>query len=306
MHDALIEEIIKERKERKPFSLERTPPEQETRDFYMSRFADHVSAALKPQVDAMRYRAEVSDTGSQSLSTSRELGGLLTEVQLRNHFAERLRVELDRPMMPLEFTVPSGTSTFSPPYDEEWQIGGGVAFGASQNGRFDSISKPHEESNAGVGFYLSSNSNVDTVVAITPLGSYRWSWFGSGDLPSLESRGGLGYTVYKEGQEEPLGMNTATLFSVSGVWGSNYGGEGSGKLEKAVSLTSDEEPFAFRLFPVGLRMRPDHKYLIQVWVWQTLVPGPTGDGPVLDPPFLGILNVEMPFVEVATDVQILW
>ena len=120
MYDALIEEIMKERK---PFTLERSVPEQETRDLHISLLAEHVTSTLKPQVDEMRDRAEVSDISSQPLSTAREVGGLWTEFQRRNHYSERLRAELDRPMQLREFTVPSGSRVFGPPYDKEWQTG---------------------------------------------------------------------------------------------------------------------------------------------------------------------------------------
>ena len=149
------------------------------------------------------------------------------------------------------------------------------------------------ESNAGVGFYLSSNEPLS--VAITPKGSYDFSWLATGDQPSLQSRGGLGMAVYVNTENQPAQSRQVTLWRLSGVAGVISGDQGSGQLQDAASLPVGGGFGPVRLFPVYIDMHPGSRYLVWVWSWQILLSAPPSGG---DKSFIVFFSVKMPFVAV--------
>jgi hypothetical protein len=196
-----------------------------------------------------------------------------------------LRGELDEPIKKRDFTVPSGSQVFGPPYDREWEAGSGV--GSHLDGTF-STSSSRGDSVAGVGFYLSSPEPL--LANVTPGGDFSFIWRAFADLPLLQSRGGLGVQVYANGIR--LLILEATLWSLSGVM-SGAPNTGTGQIADAVAIPASGIFGPTTLGPIGLLMDPGTTYVFWVYCWQTMLP--QGDS---DNPFLAALQVKMPFVTV--------
>ncbi len=280
-----MEALIKEKMmERKFFGLDRTVPTEEAKDLHTSLFEDHVATSLQRQLGEMPPEVEGLVAASQPLSTLRDFGGLQTKVQLRYHLLEKLYVALNQPMKLLDFTVQTGSRVIGTPYDLEWGTGCGIAFGSRFDGKLSLFGCSGSDTVA-VGFYLSSPERLSA--AITPMGSYDFSWAAFQDIPSLRSRGGLGITVYVNENPQPILSRQALLWSTSGA--TLLSGEtGTGRIEDA-SSPSGLGPV--RLAPIYLDTGPDLRYLVWVYCWQVnQIP--------TDSSFISIITMNMPFVNV--------
>lgn len=177
----------------------------------------------------------------------------------------------------------------APPYDDDWSIGSGIGIFSRTDGRFFAVGTD-DESAAGIAFNLSSPEKL--LMAITPLGTYQWSWFATQNLPNLRSRGGLAVTVYLNGNPQPVLSRRAVLWSLSGVYGgtSRFSGkQASGRIADAASPAWGLGPV--RLAPIHLETGPGLNY--QVWIWCWIVEtGSSGN------PFMSNIGVNVPLVVV--------
>jgi hypothetical protein len=191
-------------------------------------------------------------------------------------------------MIPLQYIVPRGSHVLGTPYDREWQTGGGIAWGARHDGKATTFGV-NGFSAAGVGFYLSTSSDVPLMASVTPEGFYNYNWSSFEDMPFLRSSGGIGLTVYTNEEPNPSMSLKPTLWSLSGVTRFT-GDKGQGRIADASSIY--QGPFGpIRLAPILLNMTPGVRYLIWVWCWQTLQTRESS-------PFISFMSMEMPFVSV--------
>jgi len=187
-----------------------------------------------------------------------------------------------------DLVINAGSTIYAPPYDHEWNIGSGLAFGAKADGKFLTVQpKAGETSGAGVGLILQSPSLLDA--SIRPQGTYKASVLSvENQPPGSWSAGGLGLTIYKGTNQAPEISRIATLWSVANM--AQWSGENlEGLIADATSLSPVGLWFPYRLTDFTLRMEPNIPYLVWVWTWQTdNVPENTG--------FLAMMSVTMPAV----------
>ena len=233
-------------------------------------------------MDADTRLEAVATTSSGSLQ---DFGGLETREQLESHLVERLSLETLGPQTTFDLTVQTGTRVFGPPYDEDWSEGNGMGVFARFDGRAFTISKNNAFSAAGIGFYLTTTETV--LAAITPQGTYDWNWGAFADLPSARSRGGMGLTIFTDGQQQPTLSHQPVLWSVSGMTALS-GEKGSGRIADAASpaFGLGTVPLA----PALVQMVPGSIYLVWVWSWQ--IARETGG------PFIAFSSFSMPFVTI--------
>ncbi len=264
--------------DRKIFALDRAVPEQGVRTEHEALAAEHISRGLRRELE--RLQADLDPNEPVTEGASR-----WTEAQLRSYASERLRLEMADARKHFEITVPGGSRIFGPPYDAEWQEGGGQAFGSRIDGTLITVSTPGFSA-AGVGFYLSAPEPY--LAAVTPQGNYEWNWASFADLPWLRSRGGLGLAVYVDGEPQPAVSRQAQLWSVSGV-SVFSGAQGSGRIADAASPAFGFGPVP--LAPVLIQMVPGSRYLVWVWGWQvTTADSASG--------FIAFSKLKMPLVTV--------
>jgi hypothetical protein len=274
-------------KEPKSVVLQRKPAARAQRG-HVDLLTDHVTAFLKTQLDEMTPASARAERLDRATSTERDFAGFESRARLNDHLVERVTGDLSQPMHVLSYTVPLGNQVLGPPYDVEWQAGGGLAFGGRLDGKAITISSPGFSA-AAIGFFLSSTEPA--LAAITPMGTYDWSWFSAKTSPALRSRGGLAVTTYVVSENPPPERTLwAQLWSVNGVaqWS---GSKGGGALADVSSPSSG--PFGpMRIFPVFANLGPGVQYLIWVWCWQIT------DGETPDDAFLAFLRMKMDFVAV--------
>ena len=262
-------------------TLNGSTPEAETVVRDRERFGDRVSATLTSRhkdVAAESAALASSTKGLTQTHDSIELSG-----EVRDHLTSSLREELERQMVTFELTVPFGSRVISPPYDEEWAAGSALAFGAKIDGKF-SVLAADEPSSGAIGVYLTVDRPAD--VAITPGGTFGFTCLAAQNMPALRSTGGLGLMAYVDDNPQPALEREAMLWNVNGL-SLTTSFSGSGQISQAHSPPVGLGPVY--LAPLIISMKPGHRYLIWVWGWQ--VSSQTQG-------FLGLLNVDMPFVTV--------
>lgn len=252
---SIVDAFVHRAADRRPIEIHRAGAGRDVEDAHVRAFADHVASSLR------RFADEAPMAG-RDLSPS-DHGGLGSAALLKAHMTDRLDGALRQPLIPLDFRVSAGSRIVGTPYDVEWQVGGGVAFGARQDGSALTFSKLGFSA-AGIGFYLSSPRRFS--VAVTPLGGYDFNWFAVENLPRLRSRGGMGVTVYANNDPSPVHSRQPVLWSLSGAT-KFTGGSGSGRVADAASPPVGFGPVP--LAPVMLELDPSVRYLVWVWCWQT-------------------------------------
>jgi len=250
------------------------------------RMTAHATSELERQVGDMYADPDASEAAGPPHDAIRQFGGMRTRRQLTEHFVERLSVDAGSPKTAFDFTVPTGSRVFGPPYDREWAEGNGLAFLSRFDGRVTTIPKANGLSTAGVGFYLTTNTPA--LAAITPQGTYDWNWLSFADLPSARSRGGLGLTIYTDSDPQPTLSRQVVLWSASGMTVFS-GQQGSGRIADAASPAFGFGPVP--LAPALLNMVPGSRYLVWVWCWQTSQLGP-------DDAFIAFLRFAMPLITI--------
>lgn len=248
--------------------FDRTAPAQRKSAQHQLDHGKHVLTVLQ------RHSAELVGVSRGTPAQSRRLAraespdSLRIQGQAQLQATERLKAAL-RPAQPLAFVLPSGTNVLGPPFDLEWQAGTGWPYGSINGDSLITLAYDGFTA-AGVGFYVSSPQRL--LAAITPMGSYRFNWFVLTDEPALRSRGGLGLTVYLNGNPAPVYSRQAVLWSISG--GIPYTGEDeTGAIATAASPAFGLGPVP--LAPVYLELGPARQYLIWVWCWQVAKLPPT-------------------------------
>ncbi len=258
MFRTMIEERVRERE---VFVFDTTPPDQQERERDTSEIVEYVSAGLERQLEEMSTAVEQPG----ALDAEREFGGLGSRSDLLRHVSARLVSDMRfQPIGRLHLTLFANDVVFSPPYADEWQSGGGLALGAVADGSLTTFGSMGY-SVAGVNLYVTSNTSSPVSAAITPVGAFNWSWTTFEDLPSLQSRGGLGFSVRLGGAT--LTQRDSAMWLQSGA-PAFTGDSDEGELANAASMASP--PFGpIDFFPVVVpNMRPGEQYLFSLWCWQ--------------------------------------
>lgn len=143
------------------------------------------------------------------------------------------RQTLNVPAVVLNLVVGVGTRVIGPPYDHSGSAG---AAGSLPRLDGDMYALGGEGFSAsGVSVVLSSPTHV--LAAVTPIGTYDFSWAAFGALPRLRSRGGLGMLVYRNTDPRPLVEKQAVLWNLTGVT-QVASGQGSGRFRDAVATST--------------------------------------------------------------------
>jgi hypothetical protein len=166
-----------------------------------------------------------------ALDPERDFGALGTRSDAMRHIGSRMLADFSSPLIPI---LLSNVIVVSPPYNTDWAIGSGISFGATADGSLVTVDT-HGVSVAGVNVYLTSNADHDMDAAITPYGTFQWSWFSAENLPTLQTRGGLGTNVVHAGTE--ISRREVAFWSRSGATVLD-GQSGGGNLDKAASMPS--------------------------------------------------------------------
>ena len=275
------------------FSIERIATGDTDGERDMSLISAHVTSELERHMCEMYDDTDESEAAAQPRDAVREFGGLRTRRQLEKHFVERLSVDIGSLTKAFDFTVPSGSRVFGPPYDRDWSEGNGLGIFSRFDGKAYTIPKANGFSAAGIGFYLTTNEPV--LAAITPQGTYDWSWVSFADLPFARSRGGMGITIYTNSEPQPTMSRQPVLWSGSGM--TTFSGQkGSGRIADSASpaFGLGTVPLA----PALVNMVPGSRYLVWVWCWQTSRLE-EHDG------FIAFLRFVMPFVTIDAGPPIL-
>jgi hypothetical protein len=285
MHDSIRRRVEERRTQASAVRIERIAKDVESGERHLSLMSSHVTSELKRRMIEMDADTNVATATAHSSDALREFGGLRTREQLESHLVERLSLDVFTPSTTFDLTVQSGTRFLGPPYDQDWSEGNGMGAFARFDGRALTITKDNGFSAAGIGFFLSTTETV--LAAITPQGTCDWSWAAFGDLPSARSRGGMGLTIYTDGQQQPTHSHQPVLWSVSGVTAFT-GDKGSGRIADAASPAFGLG--TVRLAPALLQMVRGSTYLVWVWSWQ--IARETGD------PFIAFSSFDMPLVTI--------
>ncbi|PSB20695.1 hypothetical protein C7B65_07310 [Phormidesmis priestleyi ULC007] len=293
MYDEIKRHIEQRISEGQRFSIERSAIADTDGDRDTSLISAHVTSELDRHISEMYDDTDAAEAAAQPRDEVREFGGLRTRHQLEKHFVERLSVDIASTVKTFDFTVPSGTRVFGPPYDREWSEGNGFSFGGRVDGKAITIPKRNGFSAAGIGFYLTTNEPV--LAAITPQGTYDWNWSAFENLPFARSRGGMGITIYTNSEPQPTMSRQPVLWSASGM--TTFSGQkGSGRIAEAASpaFGLGTVPLA----PALINMVPGSRYLVWVWCWQT-------SQLEEDDAFIAFLSFSMPFVTIDASPPIL-
>jgi hypothetical protein len=282
-----IKRRIEERMSEGPrFSIERIATGNTHSERDTSLLSAYVTSELERHMGEMYDDKDGSAAAAQPRDAVREFGGLRTRRQLERHFLDRVSVDIGSSMKAFDFTVPSGSRVFGPPYDREWAKGNGIAFGSRVDGKVFTIPKANGFSAAGIGFYLTTNEPA--LAAITPQGTYDWNWIAYQDLPFARSSGGMGIAIYTNSEPQPTMSRQPVLWGLSGV--TTFSGQkGSGRIADAASpaFGLGTVPLA----PALLNMAPGSRYLVWIWCWQT-------SRLEKDDGFIAFLSFYMPFVTI--------
>lgn len=191
----------------------------------------------------------------------------LVQEGAENYFDDWIQNELSRPIKPLDVTLQPGNRVIGPPYDIYWdgqitKSGNLVLDSLIDN--LDTALLTDGFTARGAGIFLDAPVALSAVV--TPLGSYEFMWLQHlATNLNLRSRGGLGVLVYEVGNDTPLVMRQATLWSLVGATAFTSG-KGSGRIADAVASTTDFG--VIPLAPISFDMQAGRKYLFWVWTWQ--------------------------------------
>ncbi|QDB79616.1 hypothetical protein FE251_09705 [Georgenia wutianyii] len=235
-------------------ALEREVPGRDTRDNDVGVFNEHIRgelARLTREVDA-----------PQAADERLGIHGSMLRTTVLHRLEERIGVGVA--VRDVQFTIGTGCRLIGTPYDVEYSEGTAFGFGAKHDGKVVSIGTEGQAA-GGVGFYLSSPAEVD--MSITPQGTYEFSWFAAAEAPDWRSFGGLGVTIYADGDSTPVFTRQVRLWDVHGA-GLLQGGTGKGAFASASSPALPGGFGPIPLAPVIVRMQPGRRLLVWMWSWQ--------------------------------------
>ncbi|WP_421742653.1 hypothetical protein [Cellulomonas sp.] len=232
--------------------LDRAVPDAASLEAHVGAFNEHVSGELRRLVEEL-------DTPAIENERLGEHGALLRRTVL-HRLEERGRV----PVRELNLIVGAGCRVIGTPYDLDYSDGSAFGFGAKYDGKVTSIGTEGQAA-GGIGFYLTSPTEVD--VSITPAGEYEFSWFAAADAPGWRSFGGLGITIYSDGDPQPVSSRQVRLWDVRGAH-LLQGGTGNGTIAGAASPVIPGGFGPVPLAPVIVRLQPGRRLLVWVWSWQ--------------------------------------
>jgi hypothetical protein len=283
----MFRDMVEERlRDRQVFSVDTTPPEEAERERHKSMVLEEISASLGRQLDEMGAAVEQP----AALDPAREFGGLGSATDLLRHVDSLLLHRFGRGSIG-DLLSPgpifTGDVTISPPYNDDWQSGGGFAFGAVNDGSLITYGS-QGSSVAGVNLYLTSNVANLVSATITPVGTWQYSWTTFENLPTLQTRGGLGVSIHHEGSQ--AFHREFAMWSQSGA-AAFTGQTAQGEIIHAASAPSG--PFGpIELGQIFINMQPGVQYLFSLWVWQ-VAQYPEGAS------FLGFMSAKMPSVKLS-------
>ena len=284
INDSVRQRLEERRVKASAVRIERIPTRAKAYEKPLALMSSHVASALKRELRALDVDTKVAAT-VKSTDSRLVFGGLRTRAQLESHLVERLSVGLLGPKATFDLTIQSGMQFIAPPYDQDWSEGNGVGMLSRFDGSVYTVTKDNGFSAAGIGFSLTTTETV--LAAITPQGTYDWNWAAFADASSARSRGGMGLTIYADGQPQPVLSHQPVLWSVSGV--TAFSGEkGAGRIAAAASpaFGLGTVPLA----PALLHMNPGSNYLVWIWAWQ--VAQHTENG------FIAFSSFDMPLVTI--------
>lgn len=232
--------------------LERDAPGRATRDTDVEMFTEHLGGELNRLTEELTAPAVEEE----------RLG--VHGALLRRTVLHRIDERLSTAVRDVTFTVGRACRVVGTPYDVDYSVG--LAFGvlARYDGTVVSIGSDGEAA-GGVGFYLTSPSEVD--MSITPQGRYQFSWLSAVDAPGWRSFGGLGMTIYADGSAQPVFTRQVRLWDVHGA-GVLQGGTGEGDFASAASPAFPGSFGPVPLAPVVVRLQPGRRLLVWMWSWQ--------------------------------------
>lgn len=233
-------------------ALDRAAPDEATLETHAGVFNDHIA----DQLSRLTEELEVPTSEDDRLG---EYGAMLRRTVLG-----RIEERYNSPVRDLHFVVGAGCRMVGTPYDLDYALGSAIAFLAKNDGKVTSVGTDGQAA-GGVGFYLTSQTEVD--VSITPRGDYNFSWLSLADAPGWRSFGGLGITIYSNGDPQPVFSRQARLWDIRGAhaW---QGGTGSGAFAEAANPGVPGGFGPVPLAPVIVRLQPGRRLLVWVWSWQ--------------------------------------
>jgi hypothetical protein len=287
MNEDIQREIERSLRERGRLRIERHAPQDVSPERELARLDAHVKTVAGRHLATMFDEEDAREAQAFPLQRDADFAGFKTQRQVTKHTLAYLRDTLaERPAISA-YKVPRGSRIFSPPYDTDWGVGAAQAFFARLDGHVTSVSVPNGLSAGGVGFFLTTNEPA--LVSIVPFGEYNWTWIAFANLPFARTRGGMGITIYTDGNPDPTQSREQVLWDASGFQ-TFHGASGRGAIADAASPA-----FGFGTVPLApalLNMVPGSHYLVWIWCWQTCA------GLKEDDPYIGFMNFEMPAVSI--------
>lgn len=233
-------------------ALDRAVPDGATLEAHAGLFNAHIAGELSRLTEELDAPAMEDD----------RLGAY--GALLRRTVLHRLEERGHVPVRDLHFVVGAGCRVVGTPYDLDYSVGSAFGFLAKYDGKVTSVGTDGQSA-GGIGFYLTSQTEVD--VSITPAGDYEFSWISVADAPGWRSFGGLGITIYSDGDPQPVFSRQVRLWDIRGAhaW---QGGTGSGAFADAANPGVPGGFGPIRLAPVIVRLQPGRRLLVWVWSWQ--------------------------------------
>lgn len=265
--------------------VRRVAVKQDELEEYSSRYGKLLTSHLAEQQQKLDNGLLIETEGVSDLSLSGDQS--LTESCLKA-WQEN---ELYRPMKPFSVTLQPGNRVIGAPYDLYWTYTGtsGVTFkGTNVSGRpLDTLSTFAGDGYMaeGVGVFL--DAPIPLSATVMPKGTYEFTWINFlATNVNLRAQGGLGVLVYEVGNDTPIVMQQATLWSIVGGFPYSHG-EGSGSIEDVVAFTTDFGNVL--LTPVSFDMQAGKRYLFWIWQWEILNRNGVQD-------FIAVQKVRIPLI----------
>jgi hypothetical protein len=149
----------------------------------------------------------------------------------------------------------------SPPYDDDWAVNGGMAFGAKNDGEFSTLGL-EGWSAAGIGLYL--RSDEDALATLTPLGTYQYSAFSATAGSQAHSRGGMKVVAFA-GSPSPIYEWECQLFDFRPTGALISGVSNTGQVKDAASPAwgLGSRPLA----PLNVTVKGGQPVLVWIYSW---------------------------------------
>lgn len=125
MYDKIKRRIEQRISEGPRLNIERIAPGQTYAERDTSLISTHVTSQLGRHMRDMYDDEDASEAAGRLQDAVRAFGGLRTRHQLEKHVAEQVIMDIGGPMTAFDFTVPSSSRIFGPPYDLYWAEGSG-------------------------------------------------------------------------------------------------------------------------------------------------------------------------------------